>query len=97
MPRPSEVLNQHREAIRRIVAAHRASNPRVFGSVLRGEDGEGSDLDLLVEPQPGMSLFDLGGISTDLHDLLGIEVDVLTPKALPTKWRAAILAQAEPV
>lgn len=97
MPRPSELLNQHREAIRRIVASHRASNPRVFGSVLRGEDEAGSDLDLVVDPEPGMSLFDLGGIYTELQDLLGIEIDVVTPKSLPPKWREAILAQALPV
>lgn len=97
MSRPSELLNQHREAIRRIVSSHRASNPRVFGSVLRGEDAEGSDLDLLVEPQPGMSLFDLGGIYIDLQDLLGIEVDVVTPDGLPARWRAQVLADAKAV
>lgn len=97
MPRPSEVLQQHRDAIRRIVAAHRARNPRVFGSVLRGEDKEDSDLDLLVEPEAGMTLFDLGAIQQDLLDLLQIEVDVLTPRALPQAWRARIEAESLPV
>jgi predicted nucleotidyltransferase len=52
--RPSELLNQHRDAIRQVVAAHRAANPRVFGSVIHSEDTELSDLDLSVDPQPKM-------------------------------------------
>jgi predicted nucleotidyltransferase len=94
--KPSDALNLHREAIRRIVAAHRAANPRVFGSVLRGCDAEDSDLDLLVEPL-GASLFDLAAITVELEDLMGIRVDVLTPKALPVKFRAGVLAEAQPV
>ncbi len=97
MTRPSEALNLHREAIRRIVAAHRASNPRVFGSVLRGEDDSDSDLDLLIDGEPGFSLFDMGGIYADLQDLLGTRVDILTPASLPPKWRDAVLASAQPV
>jgi len=48
--RPSEVLPLHRETIRRLVEEAGMSNPRVFGSVLRGEDHEGSDLDILALP-----------------------------------------------
>jgi uncharacterized protein len=97
MPRAADALNQHREAIRRIVQAHRASNPRVFGSVLRGDDGEESDLDLLIEPDERMSGFDLGAIRHELETLLGIPVDVLTPRALPPRWRERIEAEAQPV
>ena len=60
--KPSLALQANRAAIRRIMAAHRATNPRVFGSVLYGADTEGSDLDLLVDPLEGTTLFDLGGI-----------------------------------
>jgi len=94
--RPSEKLNAHREAIRAIVAAHRGANPRVFGSVARGEDTEESDIDILVDPH-GMTLFDLGAILNELTALLGVEVDVLTPNALPKKFRAAVLAEAAPI
>ena len=94
--RPSERLNAHREAIRAIVALHRASNPRVFGSVARGEDTEESDIDILVDPV-GMTLFDLGAILNQLTELLGVEVDVLTPNALPDKFRAEVLAEAAPI
>lgn len=97
MARPSDALNQHREAIRRIVAAHRASNPRVFGSVLRGDDGEGSDLDLLVDPQAQMTGFDLGAIRHELLQTLGVRVDVLTPAALPERWRERVMREARPV
>lgn len=95
--KPSAALNTHREAIRRVVEAHRASNPRVFGSVLYGTDTEESDLDLLIDPAPDMTLLDIGGIIEDLQDVLGMKVDVLTPECLPAKWRARVLAEAMPV
>ncbi len=89
--RPSVLLAQHRTKIRQVVAAHRATNPRVFGSVAHGEDVEGSDFDLLVDPQPRMSLFDLGAIIAELSELLGIKVDVATPAALPGRMREHVL------
>jgi predicted nucleotidyltransferase len=87
----------HRDAIRRIVECHHARNPRVFGSVAQGSDTEGSDLDLLIEPTPETTLFDIGAIRHELLELLGVQVDVLTPKALPEKFRAAVLAESIPV
>ncbi|HXT07959.1 MAG TPA: nucleotidyltransferase family protein [Roseiarcus sp.] len=95
--KPSERLNAHREAIRAIVAAHRASNLCVFGSVARGEDTEESDLDILIDPAQRMSLFNLGAIYNELAELLGVEVDVLTPNALPEKFRDRVLAEAAPI
>ncbi len=95
--KPSQALSQHRADILRIVAANRAVNPRVFGSVARGEDEDGSDLDILVDPTPDTSLFDIGGIQYELQELLGVPVDVLTPKAISIKFRADVLAQAVPV
>lgn len=95
--RPSVALNRHREEIRRIVLKNRAANPRVFGSVLREEDGEDSDLDLLVDPTPDTSLLDIAKIERSLETLLGVSVDVLTPNALPEKFRSRVLAEAQPV
>jgi predicted nucleotidyltransferase len=95
--KPSAALNAHRAEIRRIVEDNRASNVRVFGSVLRGEDTEESDLDLLVEPLPGMTLLNVGAIECGVSELLGVEVDVLTPNALPDRFRASIMAEAQPV
>ncbi len=92
--RPSQALQSHREAVRQIVLQHHALNVRVFGSVLRGEDTEGSDLDLLVEPTPETTLMDIGAIRYELRKLLGISVDVLTPKALPDSFRDQILSEA---
>jgi hypothetical protein len=92
--KPSLALATHREAIRRIVESHRACNARVFGSVIRGEDTEESDLDLLIDPTPETTLFDIGAIRHELLKLLGVPVDVLTPKALPEKFRATVLAEA---
>lgn len=95
--KPSESLYMHHDAIRRVVEQHRTVNPRVFGSVLRGLDHEGSDLDLLVDPTPDTTLMDIARIQNALQKLLGIPVDVLTPKALPEQFRAKVLAEARPV
>ncbi len=95
--KPSDVLDTNRAAIRRVVESHRARNARVFGSVLHGDDREGSDLDILVDPTPETTLFDIGAIRHELGQLLGVSVDVLTPNALPDKFRAEVLAQARPV
>lgn len=95
--KPSQALALHREDIRRIVESHRARNARVFGSVLHGHDTEDSDLDILVDPTPDTTLFDIGAIRHELLQLLGVQVDVLTPKALPDKFRSAVLSEARPV
>lgn len=95
--RPSQALNQHRNAVRNVASRYRVSNLRVFGSVLTGLDSEGSDLDFLVDPLPGTTLFDLGGLQDELQELIGLPVDVLTPDDLPAKFREQVLAQALPV
>ena len=92
--KPSVAFQIHRDAIRRIVERHRASNARVFGSVAQGCDTEDSDLDLLIDPSSETTLFDIGAIRQELLELLGVPVDVLTPKALPEHFRAAVLAEA---
>lgn len=95
--KPSAALAAHREDIRRVVESHRACNARVFGSVVHGNDTEVSDLDILIDPTPETTLFDIGAIRHELLELLGVPVDVLTPKALPEKFRATVLAEARPV
>ncbi|MCW5222209.1 nucleotidyltransferase [Verminephrobacter aporrectodeae subsp. tuberculatae] len=95
--KPSEALHLHRAAIRRVVESHRARNPRVFGSVLHGQDTDSSDLDILIDPTSETTLFDIGAIRHELGQLLGVPVDVLTPNALPDKFRASVVAEALPV
>lgn len=95
--RPSEVLPLHRETIRRLVAEAGMANPRVFGSVLRGEDEDGSDLDLLVDPAPRTSLLDLAGLQIEIEARTGAKVDLLTPGFLPLKFRQRVLDEAQPV
>lgn len=92
--KPSQALQFHRDAIRRVVLAHHAKNPRVFGSVLSGQDTEASDLDILIDTMPNTSLMDVAAIQVELENLLGVPVDVLTPNALPDKFRNTVLAQA---
>ena len=95
--RPSVALDLKRSAIREAVRRFRTANPRVFGSVLHGTDLAGSDLDLLVDALPGATLFDLGGLHAELESLLGVPVDLLTPAELPPRFRAKVLAEAQPV
>jgi len=92
--RPSIALQTHREAIREIAMRHRVRNVRVFGSVLHGKDTEGSDLDLLVEPTSETTLMDIAKIQVEVARLLNVGVDVLTPNALPDKFRAQVLTEA---
>lgn len=87
-------LQQHREMIRRIVERHHAKNPRVFGSVLHGEDTESSDLDILIDTTDETSLFDIGAISVELMELLNVNADVLTSNALPDRWKTKVLDEA---
>lgn len=81
--RPSEALARHRDEVLNILARYPVSNPRIFGSVARGEDIPTSDLDLLVEPEPGVTTFvHLARLQEELTELLGARVDVLTPGGL---------------
>lgn len=95
--KPSEALQSHREEIRRVAEQNRTRNPRVFGSVLHGQDSEESDLDLLVDPTPDTTLMDIARIQNQLQRLLGVSVDVVTPKALPESFRNRVLSEAVPV
>jgi predicted nucleotidyltransferase len=92
--KPSESLQLHRHEIQRIVAQHHASNARIFGSVLHGNDIDGSDLDVLVDPTGETTLLDIARIQNELQSLLGVRVDVLTPNALPKRFRATVLLEA---
>lgn len=78
--KPSVALRLHRFAVREAAGRYRSANPRVFGSAARGADVEGSDLDILVDALPGATLFDLGALQAELEDLLGVPVDLLTPR-----------------
>lgn len=95
--KPSTALFVHREAVRRIVLNHHVENVRVFGSVLRGDDTEGSDLDILVDPTPETTLMDIGAIRYELRNLLGVSVDVLTPMSLPPRYRDTVIREAQPI
>jgi uncharacterized protein len=95
--RPSEVLELKRTEVLALTAKSKAANVRVFGSARRGEDKDGSDLDLLVDALPGATLFDLGGLQVQLEELLGVRVDLLTPGDLPAKFRERVLKDAVPV
>jgi uncharacterized protein len=95
--RPSEALARHRDEVLAIIAKYPVSNPRVFGSVARGEDKEGSDLDILVHPSLDLTYFDLGRLSAELEALLQCRVDLGEDDAIRAHARDSILADALPV
>lgn len=72
--RPSVALESNRDAVRKAVEGFGVANLRVFGSVAMGLDRDGSDLDLLVDAAPGVTLFDLGGLQDELEQLLGVRL-----------------------
>ena len=89
-----ELIKAKRADILRLATQHGARNVRVFGSVARGEAGPDSDIDVLVEFEPGRTLLDRIGLMQDLEDLLGRKVDVVTEKALHRMIRQQVLEQA---
>ena len=92
--RPSAVLAAKRSQVIALAAARGALTVRVFGSVARGEDREGSDIDLLIDMPPGTSLLQVVGLQFDLEDALGARVDLCTERELEPTLRHRILAEA---
>jgi predicted nucleotidyltransferase len=90
----SEIIGDKREAVLALAAKYGASNVRVFGSVAEGEANEASDVDFLVDMEPGRSLFDMGGLLMDLQELLGRKVDLVTEPALHWYIRERVMHQA---
>ena len=93
----AKILRARREQVLNIARRHGARNVRVFGSVARGDAGPQSDIDFLVEMEPGRSLLDLGGLVADLQQLLGCNVDVVTERGLKSRIRARVLEEAIPL
>ena len=93
----SELLAARRQDILSIAARYGAHNVRVFGSMARGDATMSSDVDFLVDMEPGRSLFDLGGLLIELEVLLGREVDVITERSLRDRIRARVLNEAVPL
>ena len=93
-PPALEALRSRRSEILEVARARGATHVRVFGSVARGTATEVSDIDVLVDLEPGRSLFDLGGLLIDLKELLGYDVDVVTEEGLRPRIAARVLADA---
>jgi predicted nucleotidyltransferase len=92
-----EVLKVKREEILRIAAQHGARNVRIFGSVARGEAKLGSDVDVLVDLEPGRSLLDHAALMLQLEELLRCKVDVATERGLRARVRDRVLREAVPL
>ncbi len=92
-----DLLKEKRDEILRIASLHGAGNVRLFGSIARGDADESSDIDILVDVEPGRSLLDLGGLWSDLNDLLGVKVDVVTENGLKKRIRDRVLKEAVPL
>jgi len=92
-----EIINTNRNAILEIAARHGARKVRLFGSAARGDAGPGSDIDFLVDMQPGRSLLDLCAMMVELRDLLGRKVDLVTESSLHWLLKRRILKEARPL
>ena len=95
--KPSEALANHREAVITTAMEIGAYNVRVFGSASRGEDTDGSDLDLLVDVPRGVTLLDMARLQTSLEKQLGVSVDVLTAYDIPVRFRDLVVKEARPI
>ena len=91
------ILAQKRGEILALAERYRTADVRIFGSVVRGQNNEVSDVDLLVNTRPGCSLLDLGGLLEDLQELLGCRVDLVTEDGLKPRLRARVLREAVPL
>lgn len=92
--RPSLALKEHRKKVLDILDASCALNPRIFGSVAKGEDGENSDLDLLIDVKPKTTLFDLIGLQQELERELNIKVDIVTESGLPRRIKQRVIDES---
>lgn len=95
--KPSEALERHRDEVRAIIARYPVERPRIFGSVLHGDDTDESDLDILVDPTAETSILSLVRLEVELRHLLGVEVDVITPEELKDEFGPGVLAEAMPL
>jgi predicted nucleotidyltransferase len=86
-----------REEVRGVALRHGARDLRVFGSVARGEDGPASDIDLLVEFEPGRGLLSHAALIRELEELLGCKVDVVSRNGLKSRMRSRVLEEAVPL
>ncbi|MTH70109.1 hypothetical protein GJ743_17200 [Agromyces bracchium] len=89
-----DLLHRRKPLIERLARANRIRSVQVFGSVARGDETEDSDVDLLVDPDPDASLFDLAQFELDLESLLDRAVDVVSRRSLDPKRDRAVLAEA---
>lgn len=94
MGKASDSYSKNRDKILEISRRYPITNVRIFGSALRVDDNDSSDVDLLVDALPGATLLDLGGLQVELQNLLGVRVDLVTPGDIPYKFRASVLRQA---
>jgi len=93
----AELRTSYRQQILRLADRRDAHNVRVFGSLARGEQHSASDVDLLVDFEPGRSLLDLTGLWIDLEDALGCKVDVVSSRGLRPRLEAEVLRDAVPL
>ncbi len=92
--RTADLLKKNRDDILRIAAKHGVRNIRIFGSVARGQADKDSDIDFLVEMEPGRTLLDMGGFLMEVRELLGRDVDVVTERGLKERIRDRVLKEA---
>ncbi|GMU77262.1 MAG: nucleotidyltransferase [Acidimicrobiia bacterium] len=89
-----DLVEAHREEIKAVVARHHGRSVAIFGSVARGDERPGSDIDFLVELEPDARPIEILSIGVELEEALGVKVDVGTPMALRERLRDEVLPEA---
>jgi uncharacterized protein len=95
--KPSEIIAAKADEIREVIARYPVRNPRLFGSVARGDDTEGSDVDILVDPLAGTTYFTLAKLQFELENLLGVSVDIATPGAIGERIASRVMRDLRPL
>lgn len=88
---------KYRDQILNIAGRYKAENIRIFGSLVRGENRNDSDIDLLVHFKDGASLLDESGLEIDLSELVGCKFDIISDRAIREEFRPFILNEAKPL
>jgi len=95
--KPSALIHQHIDSIREVLSRYPVRNPRLFGSAARGDDRPDSDIDILVDPLPEATFYDLADLEMELERILGCKVEVQTPGGLPADVAERVQADLRPM
>jgi hypothetical protein len=95
--KPSALIHQHIASVREVISRFPVRNPRLFGSAARGDDRPDSDVDILVDPLPQATLYDLADLEMELERVLGCKVQIQTPGGLAADVKERVRPDLRPM